>query len=243
MLWDAFFRRIRWERRLDAEMRFHLEQQVRDYLAQGLSREEAQRRAYREFGGIELSKEECRDQTPFLWLEHAIQDIRYALRLLIRNRTFSVLAILSLALGIGATASVFSVVDRILFRSLPYGDADRLVSIGIGAPMLPYDFMFGASYLEFRRDQTAFSAVTSWNGVNDCDLTSGEPIRLVCASVESTFLSTLGIIPALGRSFTADEDGPDRPRVVLLSYGIWRARFGGQPDIIEIGRASCRERV
>ena len=232
MLWDAFFRRIRWERRLDAEMRFHLEQQVRDYLAQGLSREEAQRRAYREFGGIELSKEECRDQTPFLWLEHAIQDIRYALRLLIRNRTFSALAILSLALGIGATASVFSVVDRILFRSLPYGDADRLVSIGIGAPMLPYDFMFGASYLEFRRDQTAFSAVTSWNGVNDCDLTSGEPIRLVCASVESTFLSTLGIIPALGRSFTADEDGPDRPRVVLLSYGIWRARFGGQPDII-----------
>src|ERR1017187_9302924 len=89
MLWDAFFRRVRWERRLDAEMRFHIEQQVRDDVAQGLSREEAQRKAYREFGGIELSKEECRDQTPFLWLEHAIQDIRYALRLLIRNRTLA----------------------------------------------------------------------------------------------------------------------------------------------------------
>jgi hypothetical protein len=232
MLWDALFRKVRWERRLDAEMRFHLAQQVQDYVAQGLSREEAQQRAYREFGGIELSKEECRDQTPFPWLEHAIQDIRYGSRLLIRNRTFSLLAIFSLALGIGATASVFSVVDRILFRSLPYGDADRLISIGVGAPMLPYDFMFGATYLQFRRDQTEFSAVTSWSGVNDCDLTSGEPTRLVCASAESSFLSTLGIVPALGRSFTADEDGPNRPRVVLLSYGIWRSRFGGHPDIL-----------
>jgi len=165
-------------------------------------------------------------------LEHVIQDIRYALRLLVRNRTFSAAAILSLALGIGATTSVFSVVDRILFRSLPYGEANRLVSIGIGAPMLPYDFMFGASYLEFRSQQTAFSAVTSWSGVNDCDLTSGEPIRLVCASVESSFLSTLGIVPVLGRSFTADEDGPDKPRAVLLSFGIWRSRFGGHPNII-----------
>ena len=78
MLWDAFFRRSRWERRLDAELRFHLEQQVGDYVAQGLSREEAERTAYREFGGIDLSKEECRDQRPFLWLEHAMQDIRYA---------------------------------------------------------------------------------------------------------------------------------------------------------------------
>ena len=78
MLWDAFFRRSRWERRLDAELRFHLEQQVGDYVAKGLSREEAERTAYREFGGIDLSKEECRDQRPFLWLEHAMQDIRYA---------------------------------------------------------------------------------------------------------------------------------------------------------------------
>ena len=229
MLWDAFFRRNRWERRLDAELRFHLDQQVRDYVANGMSREAAQRRAYREFGGIELAKEECRDQRPFLWLEHAVQDIRYALRLLARNRTFSVAAILSLALGIGATTSVFSVVDRILFRSLPYSDADRLVSIGVGGPMLPYDFMFGASYLEFRRHQTAFSAVTSWSGVNDCDLTSGEPIRLQCASVESSFLGTLGIVPALGRSFTAEEDGPNKPRTVLLSYGVWQSRFARPP--------------
>ena len=232
MLWNAFYRRNRWERRMDAEMRFHIEQQVRDYMAKGMSREEAQRAAYREFGGMDLSKEECRDQRPFLWLEHALQDARYAWRLLGRNRTFAVVAILSLALGIGATTAVFSVVDRILFRSLPYAQADRLISIGVGGPMLPYDFMFGAGYLEFRGHQTAFSAVTSWSGVNDCDLASGEPIRLVCASVESSFLSTLGIVPALGRSFTAEEDGPNKPRVVLLSYGIWRARFGGRPDAL-----------
>lgn len=98
--------------------------------------------------------------------------------------------------------------------------------------MLPYDFMFGASYLDFRRNQTAFSAVTSWSGVNDCDLTSGEPIRLQCASVESSFLGTLGIVPALGRSFTAEEDGPNKPRTVLLSYGIWQSRFAGHPDVL-----------
>lgn len=232
MLWSDFFRRARWERGLDAEMRFHLEQLMKDYQAQGFSPAEAQRRAFQEFGGVELSKEECRDLRPFVWLEQLVQDIRHGGRLLLRTPTFSVLAILSLALGIGATASVFSVVDRILFRSLPYAGADGLISIGVGAPMLPYDFMFGATYLEFRRHQTIFSSVTSWSGVNDCDLTSGEPVRLVCASVESSFLSTLGIVPALGRNFTPEEDGPTRPRVVLLSYGIWRSRFGGRPDIV-----------
>lgn len=233
MLWNAFFRRKRWERQLDSELRFHLEQQIRDYMAtKGLSRREAERMAYQDFGGIELSKEECRDQRPFLWLEHVFQDTRYALRLLARNRTFAVVAILSLALGIGVASSVFSVVDRILFRSLPYHESDRLVSIGIGGPMLPYDFMFGATYLDFRRHQTEFSAVTSWSGVSDCDLTSGEPVRVVCALVESTFLSTLGIVPVLGRSFTAEEDGPNKPKTVLLSHGIWQSRFGGRPDVL-----------
>ena len=103
---------------------------------------------------------------------------------------------------------------------------------GLAPPCFPTISCSAPRYLEFRRHQTAFSAVTSWSGVNDCDLTSGEPIRLVCASVESSFLGTLGIVPALGRSFTAEEDGPNKPRTVLLSYGIWQSRFGGRPDIL-----------
>jgi len=165
-------------------------------------------------------------------LEHLLQDLRYAARSLASSRASSAVAIVSLALGVGATTSVFSAVDRILFRSLPYGHADRLVSIGVSFPSLPYDFMFGASYLDLRRHQTDFAAVTSWTGVNDCDLTDGEPIRLSCAAVESTFLSTLEINPELGRSFNAAEDRPDQPLSVLLSFGLWQSRFGGQTDVI-----------
>lgn len=167
------------------------------------------------------------------WIAQALQDIRYAARTLARNRDFTGVAILSLALGIGATTSVFSVVDRILFRSLPYAYGDRLISVGIAAPMLPYEFIFGAAYVGFREHQQAFEAVTSWSGVNDCDLTDGEPVRLACAAVESTFLSTVGIAPVLGRSFTADEDGPAKAKVALLSYGLWQSRFGGRPDVLQ----------
>src|SRR5262249_44218988 len=159
------------------------------------------------------------------------QDARLALRLIVRNRTFSTVAILSLALGIGAATSVFSVVDRILFRSLPYTYGDRIVSVGVAAPMLPYDFLFGASYLNFRTHQNTFEAVTSWSGVNDCDLNDSEPVRLSCAAVESTFLSTLGISPIVGRGFTDEEDRPNRPPVALLSYGLWQSKFGGDPNV------------
>jgi predicted permease len=124
------------------------------------------------------------------------------------------------------------VIDRILFRSLPYAYVARLVSLGMTTPALAYDFFFGAQYLGFRRHQQLFEAVTSWTGVNDCDVTDGEPVGLSCAAVESSFLSTLGIVPLLGRSFTAQEDGPDQPKTVLLSYGIWQSRFGGRPDVL-----------
>ncbi|HLK65014.1 MAG TPA: ABC transporter permease, partial [Bryobacteraceae bacterium] len=161
------------------------------------------------------------------------QDVIFALRMLSRNRTFSLVAVLSLAIGIGAATSVFSVVDRILFRSLPYAYGDRLLSVGIAAPMLPYDFLFGSSYLDLRTHQQMFEAVTSWSGINDCDLTDGEPVRLSCAAVESTFLSTVGITPILGRGFTPEEDGPSRAPVALLSYGLWQSRFGGRSDVLE----------
>ncbi len=160
------------------------------------------------------------------------RDAIFAFRMLARNRTFAMVAILSLALGIGAATSVFSVVDRILFRSLPYAYGDRLLSLGIAAPVLPYEFVFGAAYLDLRTHQQTFEAVTSWSGVNDCDLTDGEPVRSSCAAVESTFLSTVGIVPILGRGFTADEDRPSQPGVALLSYGLWQSRFGGRPDVL-----------
>ncbi|HEY6991847.1 MAG TPA: ABC transporter permease, partial [Bryobacteraceae bacterium] len=164
-----------------------------------------------------------------LWL-----DLRFALRQFKRNPAFSLTAILVIALGIGATAAVFSVVDRLLFRSLPYPDSDRLVSVGVTAPIvLNGEFLMANDYFNLREHPiSVFSAVTSWTGIADCDLTEQNPRRLTCAQVESTFLPTFGIVPLLGRNFTREEDRRNAPNVALLSYGLWKSRFAGDPAAV-----------
>lgn len=166
-------------------------------------------------------------------LDSFLYDLRYALRRLVKNPGFTVIAVLTLAVGIGATTAVFSVVDRILFRSLPYPQAERLVTFGFRAPIEPQEFMLGTDYVEWRGRQTAFQGMTSMlPGVADCDLTDENPARLGCARVESTFLSTLGIQPIVGRNFTREEDRPNAPGVALLSYTVWRGRFGGDASVV-----------
>ncbi len=143
-------------------------------------------------------------------------------------------AVLALALGIGSSTAVFSFVDRILFRDLPYPASDRLVTVGMLAPIEQREFMLGSDYVIWRAQQTPFAAMTSFDasGVSDCDLTAPNPARLRCAYVESSFLPTLGVDPLLGRNFTADEDRPNGPSAALISYGLWKSRFGGNPNII-----------
>ncbi len=164
-------------------------------------------------------------------IDTAIQDARYALRGFLRNRAFAIAAVFAIALGIGSASAVFSVVDRILFRSLPYPEEDRMVSLGFLAPLDPQEFGLTADYLEWRAGQTAFESMTSWSGVADCDLTDGNPVRLACARVEASFLPTLRVSPILGRSFTREEDQPNAPPVALLSYSLWRSRFGGDRNV------------
>jgi putative ABC transport system permease protein len=160
-----------------------------------------------------------------------MNDLRHTFRLLLKNPTFTLTAVLALAVGIGATTAVFSVVDRILFRSLPYPKEERLVSLGLVAPIEPQEFMLGADYVEWRRQQTPLGSLTSWSGVNDCDLTDGTPVRAACAQVEANFLRTLGVHPLLGRDFTVEDDRPNAPRVVLLSHGLWQRRFAGERNV------------
>jgi hypothetical protein len=155
------------------------------------------------------------------------QDVRYALRSFRSKPAFAIAVISILAIGIGATTAVFSVVDRVLFRPLPYGAADRLVSLGIRIPWLEFDFLTAGSYAELRRHPEPLVAVTSWSGVADCDWTGDRPVRLGCARVEATFLPVLGIKPALGRNFTPEEDRPGAARVALISHTLWKNRFGG----------------
>ncbi len=160
------------------------------------------------------------------------QDLRYSLRQLRKSPGFTVVAVLTLALGIGATTAMFSLVDRILFRSLPYPQDKQLVSVGIVAPIIDGEFLFASNYLGWREHQTPFVHFTSSSGVNDCDLTDENPVRVSCGSVASTFLPTFGIQPVLGRNFTRDEDRPNAPKVALLAYGLWQDRFGGDPNVV-----------
>jgi len=231
LLRQTLLRRRR-QSELDEELQFHVEQTIEAHQAAGRSAEEARRLALVEFGGMERTREQCHEQRPGWWMGTVAQDVRYALRGFRRNPVFTLAVIATLALGIGATTAVFSVVDRILFRSLPYAQSDRLVSVGLVAPIIPQEFMLGGSYYDWRDHQKPFSAFTSEVGVNPCSLTEHNPARLNCASVEQSFLPTLGISPLLGRNFLPEEDRPNGPKVALISYGLWRGHYAGDASIV-----------
>lgn len=210
---------------VDEELQFHVERELESNIAKGMEPAEARRLAIVAFGGVEKSRKQCREQWPGYWIETLLQDVRYAFRGLKRNPVFTVAVILTLMLGVGSTTAVFSVVDRILFRSLPYRQGDRLVSVGLVAPIEPQEFMLGGSYYEWRDHQKPFVSLTSETGVMPCDLTEERPARLSCASVEASFLPTLGVAPIVGRNFTPEEDTPHGPKVALISYEFWKSRF------------------
>src|SRR5277367_5096994 len=171
-----------------------------------------------------------------VWIETTFADVRYALRGLLRAPVFAFTALFAIAIGIGATTAVFSAVDRILFRPLPYAGGERLVSVGMLAPLDTNEFMFAVEYFDLRRDPGPFEAVTSFQaGALECDLTENNPLRMQCLRVEFGFLKTLGVSPAAGREFTRAEDVPNGPRLAIISYPLWRSRFAGDPQVI--GRA------
>jgi hypothetical protein len=232
----SWLKRRRWERRLDAEFRFHLESQISDYVRQGFSREEAELRARREFGPVDLTKDECRDERPLEWFDHLLRDIRYACRSLRKSPGFAAAAMVTLALGIGANTAIFSVVYAVLLKPLPYAQPDQIYSVEVVIPERRNQFssLPGTvqAYLEWRKANTAFAAMSAlrpW----ECNLTSdGEPERLGGARVSANFFSFLGVPIARGRGFSTDEDRPGNERVVVVSDALWRRRYGADPALI-----------
>ena len=165
--------------------------------------------------------------------ENICRDLRHAIRSFYRTPGLALTTILALALGIGSSTSVFSVVDRILFRSLPYGHPEQLVSFGFVAPIEPEEFMLGTAYVQWKNSQSAFASMAAWApGAQACDLTERSPERLACAQVERTLLPTLEVRPLLGRNFTQEEDWPHGAHVALISHALWRTRFGGDRAIV-----------
>ena len=167
------------------------------------------------------------------WIEHTFQDLRYALRGLRRNPGFTLTAVMAAAIAIGASTAIFSAVDRILFRPLPYRDEARLVSAGMMTPLDSNEFLLADAYFDLRRNPGPFAAVTSFQaGAIECDLTEQSPLRMRCLRLEANFLDTLGVRLAAGRNFSAEEDRPNGPRVAIISHALWRSRFAADPAAI-----------
>ena len=197
---------------LDEELEFHLEQAIESRMADGLGAPEARSQALIDFGGLEPMREQCERQRPGWWIGTVLQDVHYAFRGFGRNPLFTISVLITLALGIGATTAVFSVVDRILFRPLPYAEPSRIVSLGFVHPLERQEFVMGRFYVEWQKDQTPFSALAAQStGVHNCDLVENDPMQLSCISFQASFLPLFGISPALGRNFLAEEDRPNGP--------------------------------
>lgn len=226
------FRKRRGE--LDEEIEFHLEQAIASKRAAGLSAAEARRQALIEFGGIEPARDRCERQRPGWWIDTVLQDVHYAMRGFRRNPLFTIGVLVTIALGIGATTAVFSVVDRILFRPLPYADPSRIVSLGFVHSLERQEFVMGRFYVEWQKDQTPFSAITAQStGIHNCDLVENEPMQLSCISFQASFLPLFGISPAVGRNFLPEEDRPNGPRVVMISYGLWKGHYNLDPRMLD----------
>ncbi len=229
--WLAVFNRRNVDRDLREELESHMQMRAAEYEQQGLSASEAAAAAHKQFGSTVNVYEDTRRVHIGLAWETLGQELRYALRTLRRTPSFTAGAVLALALGIGASTAVFSVVDRILFRGLPYPNGDRLVAVGVRAPLADHEFLLGGDYSEWKEERSAFSGFTSTRGAADCDITDGQPVRLSCGRVEWTFLPALGIEPVAGRNFTRDEDQPGAARTAILSHALWKERYGGDPQI------------
>lgn len=232
-LWMRLFRSGRTNRDLDAELESHIALHTDEGVRAGLSPEEARRQAILRLGGIDQARQAYRERNILPWFDHLLRDLRYAFRGLWRRPLFALTLIATLTLGIGSTTAVFTVVDRILFRPLPYAHGDRLVSFGLSQPLEPREFTLGFFFFDWRDHQRPFAAVTYERGVGECNLTEQNPVQMQCARVAANFLSTLGIRPVLGREFTAEEDQPNGPPVALLSYALWLNRYNREPGILD----------
>ena len=219
---------------LDAEIRAHLEASIRERMERGASRAQAEAAARREFGNLALVKDTTRDAWGFRWLDNLLQDLRYAARQLRRNPGFTVVAVLTLALGIGGTTAIFSVVKAVLIDPLPYGDPSRLVLLWnelgrMGANRAP-----GSAFelQEIRARAASFEAVGGiWAG-NGTFLGEGEPEQVRVGQVTGNFFEVLGARPMLGRTIASPDEETGRPPVIVLSYGLWNRRFGADPAIV-----------
>jgi putative ABC transport system permease protein len=231
----SLFRKSRVEQELSDELRFHLEKVIEKKVREGAAPEGARYAALRELGGLDQIKEECRDMRRINYIENLFQDLRYGLRMLERNPGFTAVAVLTLALGIGANTLIFSVVNAAILHPLPFRDASRLVTLWASSPTIGYagpGTLADPDYTEWRKQNRVFSEIGAFRG-QPSNLTGvGEPVRLTGAAISPSLLCVLEVSPALGRAFAPEEENDGRNRVALLSDRLWRARFSSNPSAV-----------
>src|SRR5580765_6471153 len=235
----SFIRRVlalfRWrsrDRDMEREMAFHVDSLARDYARDGLSDVDAQRAARRQFGNLTRLKERGHDERTMRFAEDVTRDIRHAARGLWRSPGFSLAVILTLALGIGGNTAVFSVVDQLLLRPLPYPDGDQLVVVEETVGANPHADVSPANWLDWQRESRTFRRFAAWRSWSFTLTGTGEPRRVNAQQVSSEFFPLLGVAPLLGRTISDEDDRPSGPRVAVLSYRAWQNELGGDPRAI-----------
>src|SRR5687768_1682215 len=218
---------------MDAEMRFHVDMEAAELERMGLSREEARRKALASFGGVQRYKEEARGGS---WLEDLGRDVKYSLRSLARSWGYAAVVILTLALGIAANASIFSVANGILFKPLPYRDPSRLMVLWDGLDMIgvPQAWVTGPEIVRLRdeaRQFEGFAALRSGNATIEAS-DGSEPQQVRESAVSANFFQLLGSGPDIGRGFAPGEDQATATPVVVLSRNLWQQRFGGDSSLV-----------
>ena len=229
----ALFRKERLDRELQDEVAAHLELAERDALARGLSPSEARREALRQFGGVEQMKEVHRDERSPIWFENLLKDVRYGLAALRRDPTFTFVAVGVLALGIGANTAVFSTVDAVLLKPLPFANPDRIVRMFEAPTATSSNSTTARNFIEIKRRLQTFEAFSAETEVSATVEIGGEPTRLQGRAVSADHFSVFGVQPMMGRVFRDDEDQPGANHVIVLSHAAWQQRFGADPAILE----------
>jgi macrolide transport system ATP-binding/permease protein len=231
-IWRSLRHRSRFEGELDDEMRFHLEARAEDLMRAGMSREEARRRARLEFGAVDKAKEETQEARGVSLVDSLAQDLRFGMRLFVKNPGFSATAVITLSFGICASVAIFAFVDAAMIKALPYRDASQLAAVYERYTMIPHSNLSYLDYLDWKRLNRSFSAFDVWNETGYLLSTpgGGEPVSAM--RVTAGFFGTLGISPVVGRDFAPGEDQPSSPDYALISYAAWQKRYGGEKNVI-----------
>jgi len=226
-------KRERMMKDLEEDIREHIETETQDNIARGMSPEEAHYAAMRKFGNVMRVEEDTRDVWSFVWLEQFGQDIHYAFRMLRKSRGFTAVAVLTLALAIGATTAIFSVVYGVLLQPLPYTDSNRIMSVFEVNSGGTWSRVADPNFDDFRDQSRSFQSIAKYHA--DIASVSGasEPTRTTVAAVSPGFLKVLGVQPILGRDFGAGDAKKGAGPTVLVSYGYWRQYLGSSRDLAQ----------